>query len=93
VHRFGAYENLYTVGLRNIDDFSVVGAGTPRQMADILSDVIATQRKILSEELCLGRRPGSFSRRHFPQLPCFGSGLPSSATYISTSGGRGACES
>jgi hypothetical protein len=51
VHRFGAYENLYTVGLRNIDDFPMVGADTPRQMANILSDVIVTQRKILSEEL------------------------------------------
>jgi hypothetical protein len=51
VHRFGAYENLYTVGLRNLDDFPMLGADTPRQMAAILSDVIASQRKILSEEL------------------------------------------
>jgi hypothetical protein len=51
VRKFGKSENLFTVGLRNIDDFPMQGAETPRQMADILNDVIASQRKILSEEL------------------------------------------
>jgi hypothetical protein len=51
VRKFGAFENLYTVGLRNTDDFPMQGAETPKEMADILNDVIATQRRILSQEL------------------------------------------
>jgi hypothetical protein len=51
VHRFGGNENIYTVGLRNVDDFPMQGADDPKQMAAILSDVIAAQRRILSEEL------------------------------------------
>ncbi|MDR3527375.1 MAG: glycosyl hydrolase 115 family protein [Rhizomicrobium sp.] len=51
VEKFGGYENIYTVGLRGADDFPMQGADTPEKMADVLSDAIAEQRKILSEVL------------------------------------------
>lgn len=51
VQQFGAYDNQYTIGLRNTDDFPMQGAATPTQMASILNDVIAAQRKILSDTL------------------------------------------
>ena len=51
VHKFGKYENLYTVGLRNRDDFPMQGVDTPEAMADVLRDVITEQRRILSTEL------------------------------------------
>ncbi len=51
VDRDAKYENIYTVGLRNIDDFPMQGADTPQQMASILGDAITQQRKILTEEL------------------------------------------
>jgi hypothetical protein len=51
VRRFGKYENLYTVGLRNRTDFPMQGVNTPEGMADVLRDVITEQRKILSTEL------------------------------------------
>jgi len=51
VEKFGRYDNIYTVGLRGADDFPMEGVDTPEKMADVLSDVIAEQRKILSEVL------------------------------------------
>lgn len=51
VEKFGKYDNIYTVGLRGADDFPMEGVNTPEKMADVLSDVIAEQRKILSEVL------------------------------------------
>lgn len=51
IEKFGQYENLYTVGLRGADDFPMEGVDTPEKMADVVSDVIAEQRKILSEVL------------------------------------------
>lgn len=48
VERFGKFENLYTVGLRNVDDFPMQGVNTPEAMGDVLTDVIAEQRKILT---------------------------------------------
>ena len=51
VQKFGQYDNLYTVGLRGADDFPMQGADTPEKMADVVSDAIAEQRKILSEVL------------------------------------------
>ena len=48
VRQFGGFENLYTVGLRNVDDFPMQGVQTPEQMGDVLRDVITEQRKILS---------------------------------------------
>ena len=51
VARFGRYDNLYTVGLRGADDFPMEGANTPEQMARVVSDAIAAQRKILGETL------------------------------------------
>ena len=51
VEKFGGYENLYTIGLRNMDDFPMQGANTQEQMAAVLNDVIAAQRKILSDTL------------------------------------------
>ena len=51
VEKYGQYDNIYTVGLRDADDFPMQGADTPEKMADVVSDVIAEQRKILSEVL------------------------------------------
>ncbi len=51
VEKWGKYDNLYTVGLRGADDFPMEGADTPEKMAEVVSDVIAEQRKILSEVL------------------------------------------
>jgi hypothetical protein len=51
VEKFGGYDNLYTVGLRGADDFPMEGANTPEKMADVVTDAIAEQRKILSEVL------------------------------------------
>jgi hypothetical protein len=51
VQQFGGYENQYTIGLRNTDDFPMQGATTPAQMAAVLGDVITSQRKILSDIL------------------------------------------
>ena len=51
VKQFGKYENLYTVGLRNADDFPMQGVNTPEEMGDVLHDVITQQRKILSTVL------------------------------------------
>lgn len=51
VKQFGAFENQYTIGLRNTDDFPMQGASTPQQMASTLEDVITSQRKILSDTL------------------------------------------
>lgn len=48
VQQFGRFENLYTVGLRNMDDFPMQGVDTPEQMGAVLHDVITEQRKILS---------------------------------------------
>jgi hypothetical protein len=51
VRNWGKYDNLYTVGLRGADDYPMAGVSTPEQMADVLSDVIAAQRKILTDVL------------------------------------------
>jgi hypothetical protein len=51
VEKYGKYDNIYTVGLRGADDFPMQGADTPEKMADVVSDVIAEQRKILSDVL------------------------------------------
>ena len=51
VEKFGRYDNLYTVGLRGADDFPMEGANTPETMADVVTDAIAAQRRILSETL------------------------------------------
>lgn len=51
VQQFGKYDNLYTIGLRNLEDFPMAGASTPSQMADVLNSVITAQRKILTDTL------------------------------------------
>jgi hypothetical protein len=51
VQKFGQYENLYTIGLRNMDDFPMQGANTPQEMAAVLNDVVAAQRNILAQNL------------------------------------------
>jgi hypothetical protein len=51
VQLFGQCENMYTIGLRNMDDFPMQGASTPEQMAAVLKDVISAQRKILTQVL------------------------------------------
>ncbi len=75
VQKFGGFENLYTVGLRNADDFPMQGVDTPEQMADVLYDVITEQRKILSSVL---KKPASESPQVFTAykevLPAYDTG-------------------
>lgn len=79
VQQFGQYENMYTVGLRNMDDFPMQGANTPEQMAGVLSDVIAAQRKILTDTL---HKPADEIPQVFTAykeiLPAYDTGLLSS---------------
>jgi hypothetical protein len=84
VQKFGSFENLYTVGLRNADDFPMQGVDTPEQMADVLHDVIAEQRKILSAVL---QKPASDAPQVFSAykevLPAYDTGriqLPDDVT-------------
>ena len=51
VEKFGQFENLYTVGMRNRSDFPMQGVKSPDALAKVLTDVIAEQRKILSDAL------------------------------------------
>ncbi|MGO4376633.1 glycosyl hydrolase 115 family protein [Pseudoduganella sp. RAF53_2] len=51
VDKWGKYDNLYTVGMRGVDDFPMEGADSAAKMGDILRDVIQAQRKILSTSL------------------------------------------
>lgn len=51
VEQWGKYDNLYTVGMRGVDDFPMEGADSAAKMGDILHDVIQAQRKILSATL------------------------------------------
>ena len=84
VRQFGGYENLYTVGLRNLDDFPMQGVSTPEQMGDVLRDVITAQRQIL--ETARGR-PASEAPQVFTAykeiLPAYDTGrihLPDDVT-------------
>ncbi|HEY1803124.1 MAG TPA: glycosyl hydrolase 115 family protein [Terracidiphilus sp.] len=76
VQQFGKHENLYTIGLRNMSDFPMQGANTPEEMASVLSDVIAAQRKILSDELHepADRAPQVFTA-YKEILPAYDTGL------------------
>lgn len=51
IEQFGEYENIYTLGLRGIDDVPLEGAETPEERAEAISEAIVAQRKILSETL------------------------------------------
>ncbi|HWA84993.1 MAG TPA: glycosyl hydrolase 115 family protein [Opitutus sp.] len=84
VREFGSYENLYTVGLRNADDFPMQGANTPEEMGDVLHDAITEQRKILSSVL---KKPASEAPQVFTAykevLPAYDTGrihLPDDVT-------------
>jgi len=45
------YENIFTVGLRGIEDRPMQGAGTPEQTARTLEEVFAQQRAILEKRI------------------------------------------
>ena len=51
IEKFGRYDNIYTLGLRGIDDVPLEGATTPEARAVAISEAIAAQRRILSEVL------------------------------------------
>jgi hypothetical protein len=51
VRKWGKYDHLWSIGLRNKDDFPMEGAKTPEDTARAVSEAIAAQRQILSEEL------------------------------------------
>ena len=76
VQQYGRCENLYTVGLRNVDDFPMQGVDTPQQMGAVLRDVISEQRKILGSAL---HRPAGEAPQVFTAykeiLPAYDTGL------------------
>jgi hypothetical protein len=45
------FENIYTMGLRGVGDYPMLGADGPAAMRDILQDVIGQQRNILAKHL------------------------------------------
>ncbi len=49
VHDNGAYENIYTVGMRGIHDGGMPGGGTTREKAARLHDIISHQRDLLTQ--------------------------------------------
>ncbi len=51
IEKFGKYENIYTLGMRGIDDVPLEGATSPEARAAAIGEAIAAQRKILSEVL------------------------------------------
>jgi hypothetical protein len=51
VTKAAPYENIFTVGLRGIEDRPMQGANGPAEMAHTLEDVFAQQRLILSRDL------------------------------------------
>ncbi len=51
IEKWGAYENIYTIGMRGADDFPMEGADTAEKMGDVLHEVVMAQRKILSDTL------------------------------------------
>jgi hypothetical protein len=86
VRKFGQFENMYTIGLRNMDDFPMQGVKTPEQIAHVLTDVIAEQRKILASVL---KKPAAAIPQAFTLykevLPAYMTGqlkLPDDVTMI-----------
>ncbi len=70
------FENIYTMGLRGVGDYPMLGADGPAQMRDILEDVIAQQRAILEHRL--GRPAGQIPQVFTPYkevLPAYDTGL------------------
>lgn len=51
VKKWGAFDNLYTIGMRGADDFPMEGADSSEKMGDILHDVITKQRRVLTDTL------------------------------------------
>ena len=51
VRRWGKNDNMYTVGMRGIEDRPMQGANTPQDQARALEQVFAEQRKMLGDEL------------------------------------------
>jgi hypothetical protein len=47
----GRYENFYTVGLRGVHDSGLEATGSPQVKAQLVEDVIATQRTLLAKQV------------------------------------------
>ncbi|MEI9994427.1 MAG: glycosyl hydrolase 115 family protein [Rhizomicrobium sp.] len=70
------YENIYTLGLRGVGDYPMLGADGPEQMRDILTDVFGRQRAILAHRL--GRPANTIPQVFTPYkevLPAYDTGL------------------
>ncbi len=70
------FENIYTMGLRGVGDYPMLGADGPAAMRDILEDVIAQQRAILERRI--GRPAGQIPQVFTPYkevLPAYDTGL------------------
>ena len=70
------YENIYTLGLRGVGDVQMQGANSPAEMRDILEQVFAQQRAILTGRL--GRPADQIPQVFTPYkevLPAYDTGL------------------
>ncbi|MEI9886492.1 MAG: glycosyl hydrolase 115 family protein [Rhizomicrobium sp.] len=70
------FENIYTMGLRGVGDYPMLGADGPAAMRDILEDVINQQRAILERRI--GRPAGQIPQVFTPYkevLPAYDTGL------------------
>ena len=76
VRRWGKNDNMYTVGMRGIEDRPMQGANTPQDQARALETVFAEQRKMLGEELKkpIDQVPQVFTP-YKEVLPAYDSGL------------------
>lgn len=94
IEQFGQYENMYTVGMRGLHDWpwQAVGAGTAEQKAEMLEEIIAAQRRILSETI--GKRPEDIPQMFVPYkeiLEVYNSGMrvPDDVTLMWTNDNYG----
>jgi len=70
------FENIYTMGLRGVGDYPMLGADGPAAMRDILQDVIGQQRNILAKRI--GRTVDQIPQVFTPYkevLPAYDTGL------------------
>ncbi len=76
VKKFGQYENIYTVGLRGLEDRPMQGTSGPADTARILERVVEDQRSLLSRDL--GKPAAEIPQVFTPYkevLPAYDAGL------------------
>jgi hypothetical protein len=76
VKQYGKYENIYTVGLRGLEDRPMQGTAGPADTARVLEQVVADQRALLARDL--GRPADTIPQVFTPYkevLPAYDAGL------------------